>query len=249
MHRFFTTTALIFTLTNLAQAFDQLPPELLEKIILMEPAAIGALSSTCQPINTLCRSWAHAQGKDVATVYLKNTPQYVYFMLKHNNNITECDVAEYIKCKISDYLVLRATSAVYPWMKQKENYEGKSCSSTYHYWCIKPVNYGFLMPICYRRGKAMPMMHYFAKQFSPGVLHETFELLLKSGANPYCKCEDKTVFDIINELTGFDQPKKKLITLCEKYKREPIDSTVVIYWQSKAFTIADVDTICSSSNQ
>ena len=70
---------------------------------------------------------------------------------------------------------------------------------------------------------------------------KVFEPLLESGLNPYCEFEGKTVVDLIDEFRDYSVYKKEkmhLTTLCEKYKRDPIDPNVVMYWRKlKSLTI------------
>lgn len=225
MHTLFKLSTLSIFLCTAIAAFDQLPNELLTKIILIDPEIIGVLSSTCTQINTRCRSWAAEQDKNFLVELREQLiPRCAYFVLKHNTTITECDVAQFIKDDIDDHVSFRAMSAVYPWIKQKELYGAKSCSGSFHYSCVTgPVANGFLIPLCYRRDKAIPMMHYLVEEFLPSALYTSFKVLLQSGLNPDCKFEDKTVFDFIKEIPGYVLAKERLIALCTKYVRCPID--------------------------
>jgi hypothetical protein len=78
----------------------------------------------------------------------------------------------------------------------------------------------------------------------PLCKENVFERLLESGLNPYYEFEGRTLVDLVNERVGgtmyvYDKSYvTPLKTLCEKYKRDPIDHTIVMYWKkSKTETV------------
>jgi hypothetical protein len=278
MRTFFTTAVLIFTCTNFARAFDQLPRELFEKIILMEPAIIGVLSSTCKRTNTLCRAWAAEKDKDfvknfIADAYINNAPHSILFMLMNN---TKYDAKELIEDKKYRWSKEsrdcgKILSTFQPWLIQQTIYKTRDYNKPIdNDYIERVVLNSFLVPIYYRHEKATPTMHALMEQrFLNDSTKRTFDALLKSGMNPYCRHNGKDIFDLIkddekydyilaafsvNKEAEFANLKQEFIELCTPYKREPIDPTVVIYWKKSKteavpLTIDDIDKICSSSNQ
>jgi hypothetical protein len=75
-----------------------------------------------------------------------------------------------------------------------------------------------------------------------------FERLLESGMNPYHKFEGETVVDLINGYPKYAVnkiAKEHLVTLCasEKYKRDPINPKVVMYWKKTETTSLTIDDV------
>jgi hypothetical protein len=243
--------ALIGFSCGVLYSFDQMPTELLIKIIFIEPSALVALSETSSAMHKKLISWAQERDKSFLTIaYWYDAPQAVRFILRHSKKVNDIEASKFAHdCwqSPSFSLFLKSISGVRPWAVLRSIYATKE-----HNRCIdrdyieKMVENGFLIPMYYCSEKATPTLHALIGQcLLLPALKATFEKLLRSGMNPSYEHNGKTIFDLIEEDPKSSlKYKNKFRELCLNYVRDPIDPTVVMYLDPIGATVQLADREC-----
>lgn len=212
---------------GMLHSFEQLPHEIITKIVVLEPQILIALSVTNKATCNTLLEWAGSHDAsfliDTENGY---TSRNVRFILKQNKS-TDVGVGQaalslvraLIESKAShsnaDELNviakqeerLKVIASARPWAVQRYEYNHqKDASIATLYGVIDAlITAGFLLPLVYVNCKPIPMMHYLVKQYwdssaaTNKQVSNLVDVLLAQGMNPFFVHENKTVVSCVKK--------------------------------------------------
>ncbi len=270
MHKF--VRIAIFTLFSygIVNSFEQLPHEIITKIVVLEPQSATVLSATNKDARKASLEWAENHDAsfltDVENGYIRCN---VLFILQHNKKITDDQIAKAviefvpsliekeerfelgrIKDEKENFLKNRFKSIAIarPFAVYMDDYNKRQLISYKE--IEKLTSLGFLLPFIYVENQPIPLMHYLVKEefimlvASKRLGSGFFALLLQQGMNPFFMHEKKTVVDLLKETMVVGAASvacKDLIGECLRSARTPNDPQVVMYHNEKSLTIDAIE--------
>lgn len=247
--------------SGIAYSFDQLPHEIITKIVVLEPQILIALSVTNKATCKSCLEWAGSHDASfVIDTENGYAPDTIKFILKQNKStdvgvgqaalslvraLIESKASHSNGCKWEERLKVIASAR--PWAVQRYEYNHqKDASIATLYGVIDAlITAGFLLPLVYVNCKPIPLMHYLVEQYwdssaaTNKQVSNLVDVLLVQGMNSFFVHENKTVVSCVTKnntrtVSVFDDYYDTLKQSCSKYARFPNDSQVVMYYKEKS---------------